>query len=93
MVAKPDGMQKPYGITMEGRERASVTGVTSVESFDDATVILNTHGGRLTISGSGLKVSNLQVEEGRLTLEGELSAAVYAGKKRPHAFWKRALGR
>lgn len=77
--------EKVYGMTLERRARAVLTGVTDVESFDDQAVILHTHGGRLTLTGSGLHVSSLQLEEGRLTLEGTIDSAAYdsaPGKRR-----------
>ena len=39
--------EKSYGMTLERRGRAAITGVTDVESFDETAVILHTHGGRL----------------------------------------------
>ena len=49
--------EKSYGMTMEKRSRAAITGVTDVESFDETAVILHTHGGRLILTGSGLHVA------------------------------------
>jgi len=84
---------KPFALTVDSRARAQVTGVTDVESFDEHTVVLNTHGGRLVIAGSGLHVSGLQLEEGRLTLEGAIDSAAYDGKPgRKGSFWRKALG-
>lgn len=89
----PDAAEKPYGITLERRQKATVTGVTDVESFDEAAVVLHTHGGRLTISGAGLHVSSLQLEEGRLALEGDIDGASYDGQGgRKRGFLRRALG-
>ena len=51
--------EKNYGMTMERRGRAAITGVTEVESFDETAVILHTHGGRLILTGSGLHVASL----------------------------------
>ena len=86
--------EKPYGMTMDQRKKAVVTGVTDVESFDDGAVVLHTHGGRLTLTGTGLHVSSLQLEEGRLTVEGSIDSAAYDGPggKRRGGFFRRALG-
>lgn len=83
---------KPFALSIDRRKKATLTGVTDVESFDESTVILHTHGGRLTLTGSGLHVSALQLEEGRLTLDGEIDAAVYDGQKGRRSFWRKALG-
>ena len=86
--------EKPYGLTMEQRKKAIVTGVTDVESFDDGAVVLHTHGGRLTLTGAGLHVSSLQLEEGRLSVDGVIDSAVYEGSgvRRRGGFLRKALG-
>lgn len=86
--------EKPYGMTIDQRRKAVVTGVTDVESFDDGAVVLHTHGGRLTLTGSGLHVSSLQLEEGRLTVDGSIDSAAYeaGGVRRKGGFLRRALG-
>lgn len=89
----PETPEKNYGLTMECRRKAVVTGVTDVESFDETTVVLHTHGGRLTLNGSGLHVSNLQLEEGRLTVDGAIDGAAYDGQPgHRRGFLRKALG-
>ncbi len=71
-----------------------MTGVTDVERFDESEIILHTHGGRLILSGSELHVSSLQLEEGRLLVDGTIDGAVYDGgaPRRRGGFLRRALG-
>lgn len=89
---------KPFALTLERREKAVLTGVTDVERFDENEVVLHTHGGRLTLTGTGLHVSSLQLEEGRLLVDGSIDSAVYdSGAPRPSllrrgGFLRRALG-
>lgn len=87
-------VEQPYGLTLDKRANAVLTGVTDVESFDENTVVLHTYGGRLILSGSSLHVSSLQLEEGRLTVDGSIDSLVYdgpAGRKKG-GFLRRALG-
>ena len=86
--------EKPYGLTMDRREKAVLTGVTDVERFDENEVVLHTHGGRLILTGTGLHVSSLQLEEGRLLVDGTIDGAVYDGgaMMRRGGFLRRALG-
>ena len=86
--------EKPYGLTLERREKAVITGVTDVERFDENEVVLSTHGGRLILTGTGLHVSSLQLEEGKLLLEGSIDSAAYDGspERRRGGFLRRALG-
>lgn len=92
-MQKAAATEKPFGLTLDRRARATLSGVTDVESFDEHAVILHTHGGRLTITGSGLHVSSLQLEDGRLLLEGTIDSAVYdgTGARRKGGFLRRAL--
>ncbi|MGN0754634.1 MAG: YabP/YqfC family sporulation protein [Aristaeellaceae bacterium] len=86
--------EKPYGLTLDRREKAVLTGVTDVERFDENEVVLHTHGGRLTVTGTGLHVASLQLEEGRLMVDGAIDGVVYDGGavKRRSGFLRRALG-
>ena len=86
--------EKSYGLSIDRREKAVLTGVTDVERFDESEVVLHTHGGRLILTGTGLHVSSLQLEEGRLLVDGTIDGAVYDGgkMKRQGGFLRRALG-
>ena len=89
--------EKPYSLTIDRREKAVLTGVTDVERFDESEVVLHTHGGRLVLTGTGLHVSSLQLEEGRLLVDGTIDSASYdsgmprSGGRRG-GFLRRALG-
>ena len=85
---------KPYGLTLDRREKAVLTGVTDVERFDESEVVLHTHGGRVTLTGSQVHVSSLQLEEGRLLVDGTIDGVVYDGAPgaRRSGFFRRALG-
>lgn len=89
MQQKPD---KPYGLTLDKREKAVLTGVTGVERFDESEVVLITHGGRLVLTGTGLHVSSLLLEEGRLLVDGAIDGIQYEGGRRGGGFLRRALG-
>ena len=86
--------EKSYGLTLDRREKAVLTCVTDVERFDESEVVLHTHGGRLVLTGTGLHVSSLQLEEGRLLVDGAIDGVVYDGgaPKRRGGFLRRALG-
>ena len=86
--------EKSYGLTLDRRDKAVLPGVTDVERFDENEVVLHTHGGRLVLTGTGLHVSSLQLEEGRLLVDGAIDGVVYDGgaPKRRGGFLRRALG-
>ena len=87
-------LRKPHGLTLEDRERAVVTGVQHVESFDETLIVLDTHGGRMTITGSGMRVDSLQPEQEKMTVSGKISGCVYEdAARRRRGFIRQALGR
>lgn len=56
--------------------------------------MLETWGGRLTLTGSGLHVSALQLEEGRLLVDGDIDGVQYeqGRAQRKGGFLRRAIG-
>lgn len=93
-MKEPQAVQTPCTLLMENRSKVTLTGVKEVERFDDTAVILQTTGGRLMLTGRGLHVSALHLEEGRLLVDGEIDGAQYeqGHAKRRGGFLRRALG-
>lgn len=92
MTKETPQTEASYTLTMDRRRTMTLTGVTDVESFDDQMVVLHTHGGRLVISGSGLHVSGLTLEDGRLTLDGAIDSAAYDAPEGARRSWLRRRG-
>ena len=65
-------------LTLENREKLAIVGVEKVDSFNNESVILATNKGRLTIKGSNLSISRLNVEEGKLTVNGNINSLLYS---------------
>lgn len=90
MGKQMDNAAEPgYSLSLDRRKHAVLTGVTDVESFDDASVVLHTHGGRLTLHGAELHVSRLQLENGQLEVDGVIDAAVYDTSPMKRRSWLR----
>ena len=68
-------------VNIDNRERISVTEVTDVESFDEATILLSLKNGGLIIRGENLHIQKLDLEEGRVLITGSIGSAVYTEKK------------
>lgn len=66
-----------HRLTLEGRNKLSLSGVTDVESFDETAAVLETSMGTLVIRGSGLHVEQLNLEAGELRLSGEVDSLGY----------------
>ena len=72
----------PHGLTLANRSHAEITGVTDVDCFNEQLVVLMTTLGTMTISGSGLNLSHMNKEEGRIIIDGEFDSIEYSGKAR-----------
>lgn len=75
--AQPATAAAPHSIVLENRKKARLTGVTDVTGFSDEEVILKTQGGEIILSGEGLHIEHLNLEEGSLNVEGNISALEY----------------
>ncbi len=71
----------PHNLILEERKKLSVSGVTDVDSFDEQTVIAYTVKGEITVRGWDLRVNRLNLEQGELTVEGEISSLTYTDVK------------
>lgn len=75
------GTQK-YQLTLTNRELFEATGIIEVDSFDEHQIAASSHLGPLVIKGEGLHIIQLNLENGLLVLEGEVSSIQYVqGKK------------
>ena len=65
MDEKPK-LARKHSLDMENREKARITGVNDVISFDLENVLLETDYGMMTIHGDDLHVRRLSVEKGEV---------------------------
>lgn len=71
-----------HSLILEDRSRLELTGVTDVDRFDEQEIALFTQQGELTVRGSGLHISEMSVDRGKLSVEGEVTALIYGDKDR-----------
>ena len=78
---------RAHNVTMENRGAARLTGVVDVASFNEQEIVMSTDQGEIALLGEGLHISQLNLEEGKVTVEG-----VNIQKKHQKArVWRRAL--
>lgn len=65
----------PHALTLDERQKLTVTGVTEVVSFDETAVVLHTGLGTLVIQGQQLKLKTL--EGGNVAVTGQVASLVY----------------
>lgn len=69
----------------------TVTGVINIESFDDKEVLLELSENLLTIIGNDFLIDTFSVEDGTLTLSGEVMEIKYSKTREKVSFFKKLL--
>ena len=64
-------------LSLDGRNKLVVTGVSQVVRFEEELVVLETALGTLHIHGRELKLQDLSLEGGRAAGEGQISALIF----------------
>lgn len=70
----------PQTLILEEREKLSVSGVEDVSQFDEASIVLDTVLGMLTIHGNGLHINKLNLDTGELAISGQVDSLVYQNR-------------
>ena len=68
-----------HTLTMEGRERARLTGVAAVCCFNEREIVLETSEGEIALLGEGMHIEQLNLDEGQLDVTGEIAGVEYNG--------------
>ena len=61
-------------LLLEERRQLTLTGVKAVDSFDEQLILLDSELGGLEISGEGLQIGALDLEQGRAEIGGRIDA-------------------
>ncbi len=81
MTDSKDKIILPHNVIMKDRGELSLSGVTDVDSFDENTIIAYTDYGELTITGTELHISSLNIDKGELSVDGRISQLSYADRQ------------
>ena len=66
-----------HSVVIEDRSRIKINCVDDVESFNEEKAVVYTSMGVMVITGYNFKVSRLNVDDGRLEIEGEIDKLEY----------------
>ena len=73
--------ENKHSVVLEQRKILSISGVESVGSFSEVKIILVLLGGeRMSVVGTGLKITGFSKANGTFTAEGEILGMTYGGK-------------
>lgn len=69
-----------HHVSIEGREKITVTQVTDVDAFDEAALWANLKEGAIEVTGQGLHIEKLDLEQGILVVSGQITSLTYTDK-------------
>ena len=67
-------------VTLEDRKSLSISGITDIDRFDEREIVLYTSMGELTITGKELHIQAISIENGSLSVDGDIWALQYGDK-------------
>ncbi|WP_366923340.1 sporulation protein YabP [Metallumcola ferriviriculae] len=70
-------MSQGHQLTLTDRKALSVSGVKHVDSFDEGKIMLNTSLGILVLKGESLNVNQLNLDEGKVSITGNIGNIQY----------------
>lgn len=86
-------LAQPHRLTLDERGKLDLTGVSEVESFDEAMVVVHTTKGTLVIRGEGLHLKLLSLDGGQVHVDGQVNSMTYESDVgEPRGFLARLLG-
>lgn len=77
VIKEENALASGHRLSLEGRNRLSVSGVTDTESFDETAAVLETSRGTLIIRGRELHMEQLDLEAGEVRITGEIVSLTY----------------
>lgn len=77
-------MQIPtnHSLSIDGRNRTSMSGVIDVEGFSEDKVDIQTTMGKIVVRGKQLNVKSLDTDTGELKMTGEIRSLEYSHTKK-----------
>ena len=70
-----------HTLSIDNREKLTITSVADVESANEETVLVILTQGGLIVKGQNLHIQKLDLAEGKAIITGSIQSAVYTEKK------------
>lgn len=68
---------KDHQVAINNRQELEITGVVSVESFDEECILLETTCGPMALEGEGLHITELDLSAGQVHITGKVINLFY----------------
>ena len=81
----------PHKLSVEEREKLTMTGATEVLHFDEEMTRLHTSQGEVSVYGRQLKLKTLSLDGGTVCITGQIDGVVYELSRKGEGwnrFWK-----
>ena len=76
-----------HSVLMEERKKCVISGIVDIAGFHEKEIILRLEECVLVISGDGLRIGSLHMEEGKLDICGAIATLAYEPNRRKnHSF-------
>ncbi|MDE6087024.1 MAG: sporulation protein YabP [Oscillospiraceae bacterium] len=72
--------EEQHTVIMENRKTLRIAGITDIDSFDEREIVLYTKMGELTITGRDLHINAISIENGNMSVEGDIWSLQYGDK-------------
>ncbi len=66
-----------HRLVVDERQTLTASGVLSVDSYDENRIELSGVQGGIDVGGVGLKIAALDLEQGKITISGQIDGIVY----------------
>ena len=83
--------RKAHKVTIDERQRLTVTAVEDMDSFNENEVIFLTGAGMMTVTGEDLHVNRLNLDDGTIVIEGTIESLDYADHEELRMTGKRGI--
>lgn len=79
MVRYVEDTHKKHRLSLDDRTSGSITGICSVEAFDEESAVLRCEDERIHIKGQELHMTKLDVDRGEIEFSGKVDSISYQG--------------
>lgn len=73
-------MEEGHGLNIEQCKRITATAVSEVDAFSDKQIVLSYAGGRIVVTGSGMKIVNFSKTGGSFCATGQINGVKYINR-------------
>ena len=88
-MAEEKSISFPHNLTLEERNKLTVSGVTDIGGYDEQTIVAQTEKGELTVKGENLHIIRMSVEMGELQVDGNIISQQYSEIQPSGGFFSR----